>query len=245
MHLRDKREGENGFLARFILELIILIKSDVLLTSTFPEHQLGLDVHKIYNFTCFSMSWLLATWCEEQTYWKRPWCWERLKTGGEGNDRRWNGWMASPTQWKWVRANSEGWWRTGKPGMLQSMGSQSQMCLSNRTIIQFNKGPSSTLARFVLYELLIKLCFSTWLVFLGCQPEHLCVIITFKHLMPQWIQVWGHLLQKSLSAFRSKKLWTHSPDSPLLNLQIPIWPWKTDSVTLTWETSGKAFSFII
>ena len=48
----------------------------------------------------------LATWCEELTHWKRPWCWERLKAGGEGDDRGWNGWMASPTQWSWVWVNS-------------------------------------------------------------------------------------------------------------------------------------------
>ena len=48
----------------------------------------------------------LATWCKELTYWKSPWCWERLKTGGEGDDRGWDGWMASPTQWTWVWANS-------------------------------------------------------------------------------------------------------------------------------------------
>ena len=47
----------------------------------------------------------LATWCEELTHWKRPWCWERLKAG-EGDDRGWDGWMASPTQRTWVRANS-------------------------------------------------------------------------------------------------------------------------------------------
>ena len=41
----------------------------------------------------------LATWCEELTHWKRPWCWERLKAGGEGDNRGWDGWMASPTQW--------------------------------------------------------------------------------------------------------------------------------------------------
>ena len=58
------------------------------------------------------------------TYWKRPWCWERLRVGGEGNDRGWNGWMASPTQWTWIWASAGRWWRTGKPGMLQSMGSQ-------------------------------------------------------------------------------------------------------------------------
>ena len=48
----------------------------------------------------------LATWCEELTHLKRPWCWERLKVGGEGDDREWDGWMASPTQWTWVWVNS-------------------------------------------------------------------------------------------------------------------------------------------
>ena len=65
-----------------------------------------------------------ATWCKELTHWERPWCWERLKAGGEGDDRGWDGWMASPTQWTWVWASSRSWWRTGSPGMLQSMGSQ-------------------------------------------------------------------------------------------------------------------------
>ena len=48
----------------------------------------------------------LATWCEELTHLKRLWCWERLKVGGEGDDRGWDGWMASPTQWTWVWVNS-------------------------------------------------------------------------------------------------------------------------------------------
>ena len=66
----------------------------------------------------------LATWCEELTHWKRPWCWERLKAGGEGDDRGWDSWMASPTQWTWVWVNSGSWWWTGRSGMLQFMGSQ-------------------------------------------------------------------------------------------------------------------------
>ena len=65
----------------------------------------------------------LATWCKELTYWKRSWCWERLKVG-EGNDRRWDGWMAAWTQWTWVWVNSGSWWWTGSPGVLKSMGSQ-------------------------------------------------------------------------------------------------------------------------
>ena len=63
-------------------------------------------------------------WREELTHWKRLWCWERLKAGGEGDDRGWDGWIVSPTQCTWVWARSRSWWWTGKPGMLQSMGSQ-------------------------------------------------------------------------------------------------------------------------
>ena len=66
----------------------------------------------------------LATWYEERTHLKRPWHWERLKVGGEADDRGWNGWMASPTQWTWVWVDSRSWWWTGRPDMLESMGLQ-------------------------------------------------------------------------------------------------------------------------
>ena len=66
----------------------------------------------------------LTTWCEELTQWKRPWCWERPKGGGEGDDRGWDDQMASLTWWTWVWANSRSWWWTGNPGVLHSMGSQ-------------------------------------------------------------------------------------------------------------------------
>ena len=56
--------------------------------------------------------------------WKDPWCWEGLGAGGEGDDRGWDGWMASLTRWTWVWVNSGSWWWTGRPGVLQSMGSQ-------------------------------------------------------------------------------------------------------------------------
>ena len=55
---------------------------------------------------------------------ERPWCWERLKVGGDGDGRVWDDWMASPTQWTRVWVNSRSWWWTGRPGVLQSMGSQ-------------------------------------------------------------------------------------------------------------------------
>ena len=66
----------------------------------------------------------LATWCKKQTHLKRPWCWERLRAGREGDDKGWDGWMASSTQWTWVWVNSRSWWQTGRPGMWQSVGSQ-------------------------------------------------------------------------------------------------------------------------
>ena len=66
----------------------------------------------------------LATWCEDLTHWKRPWCWERLRAEGEGDDRGWDGWMASLTQWTWVWVYSGSWWWTGRPGVLRFMRSQ-------------------------------------------------------------------------------------------------------------------------
>ena len=66
----------------------------------------------------------LATWCKELAHLKRPWCWERLRAGGEGDDRGWDSWMTSPTQWTWVQVNSESWCWMGRPGVLWFMGSQ-------------------------------------------------------------------------------------------------------------------------
>ena len=66
----------------------------------------------------------LATWREELTHLKRPWCWERLRAEGEGDDRGWDGRMVLPTQWTWVWVDSGSWWWTGRPGMLRFMGSQ-------------------------------------------------------------------------------------------------------------------------
>ena len=73
---------------------------------------------------CSWTSNTLATWYKELTHLKRLWCWKRLKAGGEGDNRGWDGWMASLTQWIWVWASSGSWWWTGKLGVLQSMGSQ-------------------------------------------------------------------------------------------------------------------------
>ena len=65
----------------------------------------------------------LATSCKVLTHWKRLWCWEG-SGAGEGDDRGWDGWMASPTRWTWVWVNSRSCWWTGRPGVLQFMGLQ-------------------------------------------------------------------------------------------------------------------------
>ena len=66
----------------------------------------------------------LATSCKELTHWKGLWSWEGLGAGGEGDDRGWDGWMASLPRWTWVSVNSGSWWWTGRPGVLWFMGLQ-------------------------------------------------------------------------------------------------------------------------
>ena len=75
-----------------------------------------LDVH--WKDWCWSSN-TLTTCCEGLIHWKRPWCWERLKTGGEGDNRGWDGSVASPTRWTWIWASSRSWWWTRRPGMLR------------------------------------------------------------------------------------------------------------------------------
>ena len=82
----------------------------------------------------------LATWCKELTHWERPWCWERLRAGVEGDDDRgWDGCMALLTQWTWVWVDSVSWWWTGRPGVLRFMGSQSWTWLSGWTELNWTE----------------------------------------------------------------------------------------------------------
>ena len=76
------------------------------------------------KMTAIYLGHTLATSCKQLTHWKRPCCWEGLGAGGEGDDRGWDGWMASPTRWAWVWVNSGSLWWTGRPGVLRFMGSQ-------------------------------------------------------------------------------------------------------------------------
>ena len=85
------------------------------------------EISPWYSWKNWCWSWnsnTSATWCEELTHWKRPWCWERLRAGGEGANRGWGFSMASPTQLTWVWVNSGNWWWTQRPSVLPFMGLQ-------------------------------------------------------------------------------------------------------------------------
>ena len=99
-------------------------------------NQSWMNIH--WKDWCWSSN-TLATWCKELTHLKRPRCWERLRAGGEGGDRGWDSWVASPTQWTWIWAVSGIWWKTGKSSVLQSMGSQNWTWLSNWITTNYQK----------------------------------------------------------------------------------------------------------
>ena len=79
------------------------------------------EINPEYTLEGMMLKLKLQYWCEELTSLKRPWCWERLKVGGEGDNRGWDCWMASLTQWTWVWVSSRSWWWTGRPGLLESI----------------------------------------------------------------------------------------------------------------------------
>ena len=102
---------------------------------------------------------ILATWCGELTNWKRPWCWERLKVKGEGGGRGWDGYIELPTQWTSVLANSGRYWRTGKPGKLQSMRLQRvrQDLVTEQQNILLMADVSAKLINYILFSLIEKI----------------------------------------------------------------------------------------
>ena len=123
-----------GLQRKLSTEELMLLNCDVGEDSWESLREQGDPTSPSYKKSVLNIPWkdwcwswntnILATWCEELTHWKRPWCWERWKVGGEGNDRGWDGWMASPIQQTWVWVSSRSWWWTGKPGFLQSIGSK-------------------------------------------------------------------------------------------------------------------------
>ena len=130
------------FCLNFLLCIGVLPVNNVVTVS--DEQQRSLAYIYIYLFSPKLPSWnsntLAASW-EELTYWKRLWCCEGLGAGGEGDDRGWDGWMASLTRWTWVWVNSGSWWWTGRPGVLWFMGSQ-RVGHDWATELNWNKLPS-------------------------------------------------------------------------------------------------------
>ena len=81
----------------------------VLWTAKRPNQSILKEISLNIHWKDWCWSWnssSLATWCEELYHLKRPWCWERLKAGGEGVDRGWHGWMTWWIQWTWIWVNS-------------------------------------------------------------------------------------------------------------------------------------------
>ena len=118
------------FLSYVIYIFLIYKKENINKTNYYSESSFSellnseLSLSRAFSKLLSFKPSILATWCEELTHLKRPWCWERLRAGGEGDNRGRDGWMASPTQWTWVWVNFGSWWWTGRPGVLQFMGSQ-------------------------------------------------------------------------------------------------------------------------
>ena len=115
---------------------------------------------------------------EQLTHWKRPWCWERLKAGGKGDDRGWDGWMASMICWTWVWAISRSLWWTGKPGLLRSMGLQRV----RHDWLNWTRFWVSLSTTAVLSNKKIKLITAKWILFFYNSGKHNCEIYHF-HLM--------------------------------------------------------------
>ena len=105
-------------------------------TARISNQSILKEISPEYSLEDWCWSWssnTLATWWEELTHWKRSWRWEKLKAGGKGDNRGWDGWMASPPRWAWVWVSSRSCWWTGRPGVLQSMGTQTWTRLSDWT----------------------------------------------------------------------------------------------------------------
>ena len=132
----------------------------------------------------------LQSSCEELTHWKRLWCWEGLGAGGEGNDRgrQWC-WMASLTWWTWVWVNSGSWWWTGRPGVLQFMGSQ-RAGHDWETELNWtdskNAVPSSIVLRIIfrVHSDALSSLFNRWSYAEGYLP-----IFLFVQIVPQIIEL--------------------------------------------------------
>ena len=127
-----------------------------------------------------------ATWYEELTHWR----WERLKVEGEGEDRGWHGWMASPTQWTWVWVNSGSWWWTGRPDMLQSTGSKR---VRHDWVTELNWNSTQILLWNVLRGGSWVKCWKAWILKPNCSDFKLISCVIWSKLLDLSVPLCPHL----------------------------------------------------
>ena len=176
----------------------------------------------------------LATWCEELTHWKRPWCWERLKVGGEGDDRGWDSWMSSPTQLTWVWVNSRSWWWTRRPCKLQSWTRHSVAELDTTEWLDWT-------------ELIDELLFSHSVCPPLCDPMGWCMPGSpILHHLPKLTQTPIHWLSDAIE--QSNPL--SSPSPPAFNLSqhqdhlLMSWPLPQAAKVLELQLQHQSFQWI-
>ena len=140
-----------------------------------------------------------------RTDWERCWWWKRLKAEGEGDDRKWDGWMASPTLWTWVWASSGSWWWTGKPGMLQLQRVRHDWVMNwlnwqliNNVVIVSNRQQKNSAIHIHVFILL-----QTPLLF---RMPHNCTEFPFNTVGPHWLSILNIAVCKCI-----KILWGKMP----------------------------------
>ena len=127
----------------------------------------------------------LATSCEELTHWKRLWCWEGLGAGGEGDDRGWDGWMASLTRWTWIWVNSGNLWWIGRSGVLRFMGSQR---VGHDWATELNW---MDIVIFWLYYSFLVLFYFSVSIYLGAILDFFVALVVKNHLpMEEMQEIW-------------------------------------------------------
>ena len=198
---------------------------------------------------CWSWSsYILATWCEELTHEKNPCCWKRLKARGEGDNRGWDGWTVSATQWTWAWASSGSWRWTGKPGMLQSVGLQ-RIRQDRATELNWPIHPSIYLSIFVYTHTCIThihsyngiICYSSMR---ACLVVQLCPILwDFMDCSLPRFNVHGIFQSRILECISI----SYSRDLPDLAIELTSLAslaWSDGYHSNTWETPVKYKSFI-
>ena len=190
------------------------------------------DVH--WKDWCWSWnSSTLATSCEELTHWKRPWCCKGLGAGGEGDDRGWDGWMASPTWWAWVWVNSGSWWWTGRPGVLRFVGSQ-RVGHDRVTELNWTEYQVQCLTHHKCWKLVAQFC-PTLCDPMDCSPQ-VPLSMTWtqvSYIASGFFTIWA--TREALSEFSMN--WTDSiclqvsaeGDLETVILMIRKWKWKVFS----------------